>query len=63
LVYTAKNLDPAEWSISDPTLAKIVSTSEDGKTVKVDILTGFSNKEGFEISYGDLKLKTPIVSL
>lgn len=63
LTYIAKNLDPAEWSISDPTLAKIVSTSEDGKTVKVDILTGFSNKEGFEISYGDLKLKIPIVSL
>lgn len=63
LTYVAKNLDPAEWSISDPTLAKIVSTSEDGKTVKVDILTGFSNKKGFEISYGDLKLKIPIVSL
>ena len=63
LTYIAKNLDPADWSISDPTLAKIVSISQDGKTIKVDIITGYSNKEGFEISYGDLKLKVPIVSL
>ena len=63
LTYTAKNLEPAEWSISDTTLAKIVSISQDGKTIKIDILTGFSNKEGFEISYGDLKLQIPIVSL
>ena len=63
LTYIAKNLDPAEWSISDPTLAKIVSISQDGKTIKVDVVTGYSNKKGFEISYGDLKLKVPIVSL
>lgn len=63
LTYIAKNLDPAEWSISDSTLAKIVSISQDGKTVQVDVVTGFSNKKGFEISYGDLKLKVPIVSL
>jgi hypothetical protein len=29
----------------------------------VDVITGFSNKEGFEVSYGDLRLKVPIVSL
>lgn len=63
LTYVAKNLDPAEWSISDSTLAKIVSISQDGKTIQVDVVTGFSNKKGFEISYGDLKLKVPIVSL
>ena len=63
LIYIAKNLDPAEWSISNPALAKIVSISQDGKTIQVDVITGFSNKEGFEISYGDLKLKVPIVSL
>lgn len=63
LTYIAKNLDPAEWSISNPALAKIVSISQDGKTIQVDVITGFSNKEGFEISYGDLKLKVPIVSL
>ena len=63
LTYIAKNLDPAEWSISDPTLAKIVSISQDGKTIKVDVVTGYSNKKGFEINYGDLKLKVPIVSL
>lgn len=63
LTYVAKNLDPAEWSISDSTLAKIVSISQDGKTIKVDVVTGYSNKTGFEINYGDLKLKVPIVSL
>ena len=63
LTYIAKNLDPAEWSISNPALAKIVSISQDGKTIQVDVITGFSNKEGFEISYGNLKLKVPIVSL
>ena len=63
LTYIAKNLDSAEWSISDSTLAKIVSISQDGKAVQVDVVTGFSNKKGFEISYGDLKLKVPIVSL
>lgn len=63
LTYVAKNLDPAEWSISDSTLAKIVSISQDRKTIQVDVVTGYSNKAGFEISYGDLKLKVPIVSL
>ena len=63
LTYVAKNVEPAEWSVSDPSLARIVSVSEDKKTVIIDIVTGFSNEEGFEISYGDLKMKVPIYSL
>lgn len=63
LTYVAKNVEPAEWSISDPSLARIVSVSEDKKTVIIDIVTGFSNEEGFEINYGDLKMKVPIYSL
>jgi len=56
-------VEPAEWSVSDPSLARIVSVSEDKNTVIIDIVTGFSNEEGFEISYGDLKMKVPIYSL
>ena len=63
LTYVAKNVEPAEWSVSDPSLARIVSVSEDKNTVIIDIVTGFSNEEGFEISYGDLKMKVPIYSL
>ena len=63
LTYVAKNVEPAEWSVSDPSLARIVSVSEDKKTVIIDIVTGFSNEEGFEINYGDLKMKVSIYSL
>lgn len=54
LTFVAKNFDEdKQWTLYDTTLAKIKNISEDGKTVKVDILTGFSNKQGFYINYGD----------
>ena len=64
LTYSIKNMEQeSEWSISDPTLAKIISISEDGKTIKVSVLSDISAKKGFNISYGDLVINVPIVSL
>ena len=54
LTYAAKNSQSGkEWTLSDSTLAKIIRVSEDGLTVKIEILTGKSNKKGFYIKYGD----------
>ena len=64
LTYTAKNMDEdSTWTLSDSTLAKIISTSQDGKTIKISILADSSVKEGFNLSYGDLSINIPIVSL
>ena len=53
LIFTAKNFDADEqWSISNSALAKIVKYSQDNKTITVDILTGMSNKDGFDVNYG-----------
>ena len=63
LTYTAKNFtEEREWSIDKPKLAKIINISQDGKTIIVDILVGFSNKQGFNISYGDYSLNVRIDS-
>ena len=52
--YEAKNFtDNLQWSISNPSLAKIINTSEDGKKIKVKILAETSNSTGFYINYGD----------
>ena len=54
ITFTAKGFEEVyNWSVSDSTLAKIKSVSEDGITVKIEIITGTSNKEGFYINYGD----------
>lgn len=64
LTYTAKNVDEdSTWTLSDSTLAKIISISQDGKTIKISILADNSVKEGFNLSYGDLSINIPIVSL
>ena len=64
LTYTVKNVDEdSTWTLSDSTLAKIISTSQDGKTIKISILADNSVKEGFNLSYGDLSINIPIVSL
>ena len=56
VTFVAKNFENAgQWSISNPQLAKITSVSDDGKTVTVSIVTRFSNKEGFDINYGELE--------
>ena len=53
LIFTAKNFDADEqWSISNSALAKIVKYSQDNKTITIDILTGMSNKDGFDVNYG-----------
>ena len=63
LIYIAKNFEEdKEWSIDKPELAKIVKISTDRKTIIVDILTGRSNKEGFNINYGDFSLNVRIES-
>ena len=54
ITYTAKNYDEVlNWSISDSTLAKIKSISQDGTTAIIQIITGVSNIDGFDIKYGD----------
>ena len=55
LTFTAKNFttEENEWNLYGTNLAKIKSISEDGKTIKVEIITPISNKEGFYINYGD----------
>ena len=69
LTYSAINFEQEplkEWSISNSKLAKIIKTSENGKSIKVEIITNFSNEEGFYINYGtseDTKLKVIIKSL
>lgn len=56
VTFTAKNFDTAgTWSISNPDLAKINTVSADGYTVTVSIVTRFSNKDGFDINYGELE--------
>lgn len=67
LTFTAKNFSTdATWTLYDSTLARIMSISQDGKTVKVQILTGKSNKKGFYVNYGDsqdTKINVSIKSL
>ena len=54
LTFVAKNFEEqGSWSISNTKIAKIKTISEDTETVTVQILTGFSNKEGFYINYGN----------
>ena len=54
LTFVAKDfVEQGVWSISNTKLAKIKTISQDGKTVTVQILTGFSNYQGFYINYGN----------
>lgn len=63
VTFTAKNFDPIynnknkevyrHWTLYGTELAKIKNTSIDRVTVTVEIVTPFSNKEGFYINYGD----------
>ena len=63
LTFTAKNFVAEydennreivkHWTLYGTSLAKIIKTSVDGKTVTVEVLTGTSNKKGFYINYGD----------
>lgn len=41
------------WSISNSKLAKIIDISEDNLTAKVEIISDVSNKNGFDINYGN----------
>lgn len=41
------------WKISNPSLAKIKSISEDNSEATIEVLSRFSNSKGFDISYGD----------
>ena len=74
--YTAKNFEvhydnhnnviPQHWTLYGTTLAKIVYSSIDGLTVRVEVQTGKSNKDGFFINYGqsqDTMLHVKIASL
>ena len=67
LVYKVKNVEDEQeiqqWSISDPTLARIVKISEDGHTAKIQILSLIGNQNGFNISYGSLSKHVIIKSL
>lgn len=63
IIYRAKNLPAAQWSISNNNLAKIQNISEDGKTIKIRIITLTSNKKGFDITYGDEKIHVIIKSM
>ena len=42
-----------QWTISNSKLAKIIKTSQDGKTIKVQIMASTANEEGFDINYGE----------
>ena len=54
LIYIARNFtEELQWTLSDSTLAKFVAVSEDGMAVKIQILSEFSNLDGFYINYGD----------
>lgn len=63
LTFVAKNVqgDGLSWSISNPTLAKIVS--ENGNTVTINIITYTGNKNGLDITYGELSKHIAINSL
>lgn len=63
IICRAKNLPAAEWAISDPKLAKIESVSEDGITAKIRIITLRSNKQGFDITYGNESIHVTIKSM
>lgn len=41
------------WSISNSSLAKIKSISEDNSEITIEVITRFSNSKGFDISYGE----------
>ena len=52
------------WNLSNTSLAKIKSVSEDNSEITVEVLSRFSNSKGFDISYGeDLSLHVVIGSL
>lgn len=54
VTFSAKNFNTqGEWSISDPSLAKIVDRSEDNKIITVEIITKRSNLKGFDVNYGN----------
>ena len=62
LVYRAKNYQlPQTWSVSDPSLVKILQQTED--TLKLEIIARKANKEGFKIGYGQDEIQIPIKSL
>ena len=42
-----------EWSISNPSLARIINENKKDKDIQVEIITTRSNKEGFYINYGE----------
>lgn len=56
LVYKAKGFtQDATWSVSDPSLAIVKELDDNGKTAYIEIITGFSNKQGFDVNYGNLE--------
>lgn len=63
LVYQAKNFDKlSQWQIDSP-LAVIKEISQDGLKATVEIITGKSNQEGFDIRYGNETFHVIIKSL
>ena len=63
LVYQAKNFNESlQWQIDSP-LAVIKQISQDGLKATVEIVTGKSNQEGFDVKYGDSILHVTIKSL
>lgn len=61
--YQAKNFnEELNWQL-DSSLAVIRQISNDGMSIIVEIVTGKSNKEGFNIRYGDFIFHVQIESL
>ena len=64
VIFVASDDAPAaQWSISNPELAKIVAHTVDNKKIKVSVITSKSNAEGFDVIYGDLHLHISVTSL
>lgn len=64
LIYKVKNLEgEPEWSVSDSKLAKIVSVSEDGTQVRIEILATAAVPQGLDIQCGDVIKHIQINSL
>ena len=68
--YTAvgfgDDVSTLHWTLSNSSLARFIEASDDNKTVTIEIITGKSNSEGFDINLGeseDTKIHVSIGSL
>ena len=61
-IYTLKNTESySDWTISKPALVKIKQQSQN--KIKIEIITGYSNKDGFDIQNGDISRHIEIGSI